>query len=342
MNRSLNLLLWILALVGLGSLFVQIRGVTEPARELPAPILAPAHDDRPVQPLPAVPALDPARVALGRALFHDTRLSRDGSVSCASCHLLASGGHDPRPLSQGVGGALGSVNAPTVLNASLNFSQFWDGRAGSLEEQAHGPVNNPVEMATTWPEVIAKLNADTGFRAGFEAVYAGGLTPANIVDAIATFERTLLTPDAPFDRFLRGDTTAMDAMSQEGFRRFSEIGCISCHQGVNLGGNMYQRFGILGDYLADRPRSEAQRKADLGRFNVTGLASDRYVFKVPGLRNVALTAPYFHDGSAANLHEAIAIMGRYQLGRELDAREIDTISAFLHALTGALPAADRP
>ena len=287
-------------------------------------------------PLPLVPDLPPDRVALGRALFEDVRLSHDNSLSCSSCHDLTTAGHDRRRFSVGVDGALGSVNAPSVFNASLNFAQFWDGRARSLEEQAAGPVHNPLEMASNWDEVIGKLQADGHFWREFRKVYPEGLTAANIVDAIATFERTLLTANAPFDRFLRGDLQALDAKALGGYRRFKELGCVSCHQGVNIGGNMFQRFGVMAEYFGDRGHLQIAA-ADLGRFNVTGREEDRYVFKVPSLRNVALTAPYFHDGSVAALEDAVAIMGRYQLGRQLSKEEISSLVAFLNSLTGKLP-----
>jgi len=225
-----------------------------------------------------------------------------------------------------------------VFNASLNFVQFWDGRAASLEEQAAGPVHNPLEMATDWATVIGKLQADDGFRRDFLRAYPDGITGGNLADAIATFERTLLTEDAPFDRYLRGDPQAIDARAKQGYRRFRDLGCASCHQGVNIGGNMFQRFGAMADYFGDRARQRPAVAADLGRFNVTGQEVDRHVFKVPSLRNVAETAPYFHDGSVARLDEAVAIMGRYQLGRELSRDETESLLAFLATLTGTSPA----
>jgi cytochrome c peroxidase len=296
------------------------------------------HSGDALVPLPPPPALPTDKVRLGRALFLDVRLSRDDTLSCAGCHDLSGAGNDGRPVSIGVGGAAGGVNAPTVFNASLNFVQFWDGRAASLEEQAAGPVHNPVEMASTWAEVIAKLEADDVFRREFRRVYPDGITAKNLVDAIAAFERTLLTGNAPFDRYLRGDTRAIDERARAGYRNFRELGCASCHQGVNIGGNMFQRFGIMADYFADRAQNRPVGTADLGRYNVTGREEDRHVFKVPGLRNVAQTAPYFHDGSVATLEEAVAIMGRYQLGRELSRAEVASLVVFLQTLTGDRPA----
>ncbi|MCX8086167.1 MAG: cytochrome-c peroxidase [Rhodocyclaceae bacterium] len=283
-----------------------------------------------VTPLPEPPALPAAKVALGERLFKEPRLSRDNSLACASCHRLEAGGVDHRPVSIGVGGAVGNINAPTVFNSALQFAQFWDGRAATLEEQAAGPVHNPVEMASNWEQVIAKLSADEGYRQAFAALYPDGITAANIVDAIATFERTLITPNARFDRFLRGEQEALTALELKGWQRFRELGCASCHQGRLLGGNMFQKFGVLRDYFSGRPITAA----DLGRYNVTRREEDRHVFKVPSLRNVALTAPYFHDASAADLPQAVAVMGRHQLGRDLSHEDIEAIVAFLHTLTG--------
>lgn len=288
-----------------------------------------------LRPLPLPEAQDPRRVALGEQLFFDTRLSANETVACISCHRFDLGGADGRPVSIGIEGAQGVINAPSVFNSAYAFAQFWDGRAATLEEQVAGPVHNPLEMGSNWTQVIERLSADEKLRRDFSLAYPDGLTVDNIANAIASFERTLVTPDAPFDRYLRGELGAMRAPAIEGYRRFRDYGCISCHQGVLLGGNMYQKFGVLGDYFAGRKPSTA----DLGRYNVTGREEDRYVFKVPSLRNVALTAPYFHDGSAGSLEAAVAIMGRYQLGRELSQDDIQTITAFLDSLSGKLPEA---
>lgn len=293
-----------------------------------APAAAIGNDS--ILPLPPVVSLPPEKVALGEKLFHDPRLSRDDSVACASCHALSKGGTDRSRLSVGIDGKVGDVNAPTVFNSGFNVAQFWDGRAASLEEQAAGPVHNPAEMGSNWDEVIAKLRVDREFMAMFERTYPDGINPANITEAIATFERSLITPNARFDRYLRGDKAALSSKELEGYRRFVNHGCVSCHQGVAVGGNMFQRFGVMGDYFKGRPAS----KADLGRFNVTGLEEDRHVFKVPGLRNVAVTYPYFHDGSARTLSDAVRVMGKYQLGKALSEEDVSLIVAFLHTLTG--------
>lgn len=283
-----------------------------------------------VLPLRPPVGLSADKVALGERLFNDKRLSRDNTVACATCHRLDRGGVDGSRYATGIGGAVGAINTPTVFNASLNFVQFWDGRAKTLEEQAAGPVHNPIEMDSNWSQVLTKLRADDDYPAKFARLYRGGLSAEAIVDAIATFERTLVTTDSRFDRYLRGEHAAISAEEVEGYRRFRDYGCTSCHQGALLGGNMFQKFGVLGDYFA----GGETRDADLGRYNVTHRAEDRHVFKVPTLRNIALTAPYFHDGSAETLEQAVAVMGRYQLGRELGEHDVRLIVAFLHTLTG--------
>lgn len=285
---------------------------------------------QPIQPLPAMPAMRPERVALGERLFHDRRLSADKSLACDSCHDLAHGGVDGKPVSVGIGGALGSINAPTVFNSGLSFVQFWDGRAASLEEQVAGPIHNPAEMGSNWAEVLSRLSLDAEIVAEFRHAYRDGLNAANIADAIACFERSLVTPNSRFDRYLGGDKSALSEQEREGYRLFRDLGCTSCHQGALLGGNMFQKFGVLGDYFTGQPET----KADLGRFNVTGRTEDRHVFKVPTLRNIAQTAPYFHNGSVASLEQAVSIMGRYQLGRELSPPDVQAMVAFLNSLTG--------
>lgn len=234
------------------------------------------------------------------------------------------------PTSVGIGGAMGTFNSPTVFNSGFNFAQFWDGRAATLEEQAAGPIHNPIEMGSNWQEVLAKLNTDRDYIKDFDSVYPDGITPDNIVDAIATFERTLVTPDSRFDQYLLGDENALSDGEKKGYQLFQDYGCTSCHQGINIGGNMFQRFGILKGYFKDNKITSS----DLGQFNVTGLEEDRHVFKVPGLRNIAVTQPYFHDGSATTLEEVVLTMGLYQLGRIIPKTDIDLIVAFLHTLTG--------
>lgn len=287
--------------------------------------------DEPIKPLPLKLTLDARKVELGKALFHDKRLSKDNSIACASCHDLAKGGADGKPTAIGIGGQVGPINTPTVLNSSFNFRQFWNGRAATLEEQAAGPVHNPGEMGSNWDEVLAKLRQDAALVGKFTAVYKDGLKPANIQDAIATFESSLVTPSR-FDRFLRGDLKAINENEARGYQLFKTYGCVACHQGVNVGGNMYQQFGVMDEYF--KVRGKPITEADLGRYAVTKLESDRYVFKVPSLRNVELTAPYFHDGATRTLEEAVDVMFRYQLGRSAPASDKSLIVQFLKTLTG--------
>lgn len=290
-------------------------------------------------PLRPIRGLVPERVALGRALFHDTRLSRDQTLSCASCHDLEHGGVDGRRVSLGVNGAVGSINAPSVLNSGFSIAQFWDGRAATLEDQVAGPIHNPIEMASNWAQVLERLGEDVSLAAAFDRAYPGqGLAPLTIADAIAVFERSLVTLDSRFDRYLKGEKQVLTPLELLGYRYFRQLGCISCHQGILIGGNMYQKFGVMDDYFASRPVTDV----DLGRYNVTRQDEDRHVFKVPSLRNVTLTAPYFHDGSAATLEQAVTIMGRYQLGRELREQQVAAIVAFLGTLEGRLPDEVRP
>lgn len=282
--------------------------------------------NEPIQPVPVAAPQDPARVALGRRLFSDPRLSGNGAMSCASCHDVNKGGADGRVRSAGVNGRLTALNTPTVLNAALNFRQFWNGAAATLEQQVGIVVENPVEMGGKWPDVVRRVAADSAYRSGFGAAYRDGVTRANIENALASYERTLVTPDARFDRYLKGDSGAITAAEKAGYARFKQYGCISCHQGANVGGNMFQKYGAV------TPLPPAQG-AGLGRFLITGNPQDKQVFKVPGLRNVTRTAPYFHDGSATTLDQAIDAMFRYQLGRQSSREDRQLIAAFLATLS---------
>jgi cytochrome c peroxidase len=310
-------------------------GCGEGAAAAPA-ALAPPRSDAPVElgpiaPLEAAKNLDPARLELGRQLFADVRLSGNGKLACATCHDLARGGVDGKPHSLGVGGEPLAVNTPSVFNASLNFRQFWDGRALTLEAQIDGPLLNPAEMGSSWPRVLDTLGQDRELAGRFARSYPQGLTPANVKDALATFERSLITPNSPFDRYLSGDSGALSSDARHGYELFTTYGCSSCHQGRGVGGNMFQKLGIMADYFAARGNETA---ADLGRFNVTHDEADRHVFKVPSLRNVALTAPYLHDGSVPTLPDAVRTMARFQLGRDLSDGEVHALGAFLESLTG--------
>jgi len=289
------------------------------------------RQDEPIVPLPGTLNVNPARADIGRRMFHDVRLSANRKVSCASCHDVATNGADSRAHSLGFRGQATGVNAPTVFNAAFNFAQFWNGRAASLEAQVDGVVQNPVEMGSKWNDVVVWVARDNGYRPAFAAAYPDGVTKANIQNAIASYERTLITPNSRFDRYLLGDSNAITAEEKKGYAKFKQYGCVACHQGVNVGGNMFQKFGVMADYFAERGNPS---KADLGRFLVTGEEDDRHVFKVPSLRNVALTAPYFHDGSAPTLETAVDVMFRYQLGRVASAQDKSEIIAFLKTLTG--------
>ena len=285
----------------------------------------------PIQPIPVSLNLDFQKVELGEKLFNDVRLSKDNTVSCAACHNLKTGGVDRLKVPKGINNAEGSINAPTVFNSGFNFRQFWDGRAANLEAQAEGPVHNPKEMGSSWKEVIEKLNSDEDYKGRFKLIFRSEIRPEHIQSAIAEFERSLYTPNSRFDQFLRGDRNAITQEELEGYKIFKNNGCISCHQGMNVGGNMYQTFGVTGDYFANRGNLT---EADFGVYNVTKQEDDKFRFKVPSLRNVALTAPYLHDGNAPELEDAVLIMSRYQLGRTFEKEEIDKVVKFLKTLTG--------
>ncbi len=287
----------------------------------------------PVRPIDLEVEYDPHKAALGYELFHDTRLSADNTVSCASCHGLETAGVDNHQYSHGVNDLLGGVNAPTVYNAVYNFVQFWDGRAATLADQAAGPPLNPVEMASSsFDEIVAKLQADKSFRKAFEAVYPDGLNQANITDAIEEFERTLITPDSRFDKWLRGDDSALTADELKGYELFKEFNCATCHAGQNLGGHSYELMGLRRHYFADRGLELTHE--DNGRFKETQDERDRHRFKVPGLRNVEHTWPYYHDGTRETLEEAVRDMGIYQSGVELTDGQVASIVSFLKTLTG--------
>lgn len=279
-----------------------------------------------IQPIPKSMEIDTNWLVLGKALFHTPLLSKDNTVSCASCHMVDFGGDDSFPLSTGVNNEKGTRNSPTVLNATFNFRQFWDGRAISLAEQIAGPIHNPVEMGTSWHEIIPKLENDPYFSKTFESLSQQGVTIENIIKAIVIYEESLITPDAPIDEYLLGNENALSAQQKRGLKLFNEYGCSTCHQGINIGGNIYQKLGRV-DEIPD------VLSGDLGLFEVTQNEQDRYVFKVPSLRNVAQTAPYFHNGSVEALPEAIRIMAKSQLARDLTDQEVDDIEELLKSFT---------
>ena len=285
-----------------------------------------------LRPLPEKPDVDPVKAALGEKLYNDTRLSGDNTISCASCHDLAKGGTDQQVVSDGIRGQKGGINSPTTYNAALNFVQFWDGRAATLEAQADGPPNNPVEMGSNWTPITKMLVQDKAFVKEFTAAYPEGINKTTVTHAIAEYERTLLTPNSKFDRYLKGDEKALDAAEKHGHEVFVEKGCATCHVGELLGGKSFEAMGRRADYFA--ARGGPFTAADDGRYNVTKDERDRHAFKVPTLRNVARTFPYMHDGSKKTLREAVDTMAVYQVGEPLAEKDAQDVVKFLETLTG--------
>ncbi|MBI2771119.1 MAG: c-type cytochrome [Burkholderiales bacterium] len=297
-----------------------------------------AQADEPLQPLPEQ-KFDLRKVALGERLFSDKRFSTDGTVACISCHSFQHGGADPRPRSIGARGAVGAVNSPSIFNSGLNFRQLWNGAVTTPEGVIDRVVKSPTVFNSSWAEVLGKLTQDGALVRDFAGAYPSGLTAASVMNAIATYQRSLVTPSR-FDAWLLGDKGAITADEKKGYDNFKKYGCVACHQGINVGGNVFQKFGAVGDYFKDRvARGQPMTDADKGYFNVTRLEDDMHVFKVPSLRNVALTAPYFHDASAATLEDAVDVMFKYQLGRTAPAADKALIVKFLHTLSGTLKAA---
>lgn len=291
------------------------------------------HAIEPIQALPAV-TVDQAKAAIGKKLFFDTRLSVDNSISCASCHDISAWGAESKNVSEGVKAQLGNRNSPTVFNSFFNFKQFWDGRADDLSHQAVGPVVNPIEMGmTSWDDVLGKLEGDAYYSAEFPKVYGTEMSQETITDAIAEYEKSLITYNSPFDRFLQGQGATLAPEQIRGYELFKSYGCIACHQGANVGGNMFQKFGVLKDINLET----GSLSEDLGRYEVTKDEWDKRVFKVPSLRLAVKTAPYFHDGSVATIEEAVDIMIQYQLGRAVPEADRDAIIAFLESLVGEKP-----
>ena len=282
-----------------------------------------------ILPIPLHVPYDAPRAQLGRLLFLDPQISADGSVSCHSCHSFEHGGADPRPVSIGVHGAKGNANAPTVYNAYFNFRQFWNGRAKDLRDQANGPIHNPVEMDMVPKEIEAYLRGNGYYAKRFLEIYGRPPAYEDMLDAIAEFEKALYTPNCKFDYYLRG-AGELSPLEAKGYRLFKTLGCVTCHNGVNIGGNSYQKFGLINPYL--------WKPSFPDRYDITRDPDDKNVYKVPTLRNIALTAPYFHDGSAATLKEALRKMAFHNLGFDLSREEVEAIEAFLRTLTGEKPA----
>ncbi|MBT9614372.1 MAG: cytochrome B6 [Burkholderiales bacterium] len=324
------------AWIGLVLLALMLLGVGIGLRKAPSappppvttdPTTVTAYATEPIQPIPEPPLLDPLKVDLGERLFRDPRISRDGSIACTSCHIFGLALTDRQPQSRRVGGEQTEFNTPTLFNVTLNFRLFWNGRAKQLEEQ----IAHPRDTGTEWNNVLRKLKTDPELAPRFARAYPQGMTEATLQDAIVTFERSLITPNARFDRYLRGDKNAITREEEEGYYLFKSYGCASCHQGANVGGNMFQKLGVMRDFFKEHgPLDEA----DMGRYLITKQEQDRHVFRVPSLRNIALTAPYLHNGAAEDLRAVIAVMGKYQLGREIPPHDVERLIAFLHTLSG--------
>ncbi len=295
-----------------------------------APVFAAGAAKEPIAPLAAAKVQDAKLVELGKKLFFDPRLSKSGFISCNSCHNLSMGGSDNLKTSIGHNWQKGPINAPTVLNSSLNLAQFWDGRAKDLKAQAGGPIANPGEMAYTHELAVETLQSIPGYVAEFKKAFGSDKVDIDkVTKAIAAFEETLVTPNSRFDKWLKGDKKALSADELAGYKLFKDSGCVACHNGQAVGGNSFQKMGVVAPYKASSPAE--------GRVAVTGKDADRFNFKVPTLRNVELTYPYFHDGEAATLEQAVDVMGRLQLGKKFSDDENAKIVAFLKTLTGDQP-----
>lgn len=294
-----------------------------------------AWAEEPIKPITPPKEINQAKAELGKKLFFDPRLSKSGFISCNSCHNLSMGGSDNLKTSIGHNWQKGPINAPTVLNSSLSFVQFWDGRADSLKAQAGGPIANPGEMALTHALAEGILTSIPGYVTEFKQVFGDNKIDIDrVTDAIAEFEKTLVTPNSRFDKWLQGDTKVLTEQELAGYKLFKNSGCISCHYGESVGGSTFHKMGMVEEYKAKSPAE--------GRKAVTGKDEDRFMFKVPNLRNVELTYPYFHDGEAETLTEAVDVMGRLQLGKKLSDTENAQIVAFLKSLTGDQPAFTLP
>ncbi|MDY0232506.1 MAG: cytochrome c peroxidase [Sulfurimonas sp.] len=283
----------------------------------------------PISPIPLDIKVDQAKANLGKKLFFDTLFSRDNSTSCFSCHDVYNGGADAKIVSLGVEDKKGNIQSPTVLNSRYNFRQFWNGRARDLGEQIHGPIHNPVEHDMDAKTIEARINKMAEYREMFSEVYGGEvITYEQVVDAIVEFENALVTPNAKFDKFLRGELE-LDRDEKEGYVLFKKNGCITCHNGINIGGNSFQKMGTFMEYNEESDYPD--------RSKITTNPEHKNVFKVPTLRNISKTAPYFHDASAKTLKEALGVMSKHNLGIILKDYEIDSIISFLKTLDGELP-----
>jgi len=288
-----------------------------------------SHAREIITPLPIYIDYDRQKAHIGKVLFSDPILSKDGSVSCHSCHDLQSGGGDTRKVSIGIKGSKGHIQSPTVLNSRYNFKQFWNGRAETLFAQANSPIHDPEEMGMNVSEVEQRINTSAKYKTLFSSLHQGHISFNLIIECIVEFEKALVTPNSRFDRYLRGELT-LTLPEYAGFQAFKELGCITCHNGINIGGNSFQKIGVIIPYHF------STNYPDL--YSVTKKEYHKNVFKVPTLRNIALSAPYFHDGSALTLEDAIKAMGKHNLGHILRQKKIAEIKAFLESLTGETPA----
>ncbi|WP_372369315.1 cytochrome-c peroxidase [Candidatus Uabimicrobium sp. HlEnr_7] len=336
MKKSHFVAVWIIAMMTIISVlawktFPQ-KQIKEQQRVVRSNYLGPMINE-PIQPIPNI-QINKKKALLGKRLFFEKKLSKGNKMSCGTCHNFEKGGADAQQYFTNIEGEKGNINTSTVFNSGFNFKQFWDGRAETLEQQVGGPLTNPKEMGSTWPEVVEKLKNDETYVKDFQEVYQDSIQISNISDAIAEYERSLSTPNSRFDQYLRGNNDAITVQEKEGYRLFKDYGCSVCHQGINVGGNMFQAMGKMANYFEDRKTPVS--KVDYGLFNVTKRERDRYKFKVPSLRTAALTAPYFHDGSIKSLKKAVQLMGKYQLGLEVPDNDAELIVKFLHSLVGEL------
>ena len=302
-----------------------------------------AYAQHALQPIPDSLATDIRKVTLGRKMYNEARVSLDGTLSCATCHVIDKGGADSRGtrISEGIYGQFGGINAPTVLNAAFNVEQFWNGRAHTLADQAAGPPVSPVEMGDqTWEQICERLSQDASLVAEFQSIYPEGITQATVTDAIAEYEKTLITPNDRLDQMLKGDENALTEEEKKGLAAFMDNSCAVCHVGKTLGGQSFETLGIYEDYYAAREQSNPDivyNDDDKGLAGFTGDTADLHRFKVPGLRNISKTSPYFHDGTQATIEDAVRAMFRFELGvKEAPESDVASISAFLRTLDGEI------
>jgi len=281
-----------------------------------------------ITPIPKTLSYDKEQALLGKKLFQDPILSKDGSIACSSCHNLTTNGASKTPFSFGIKGKETKVNTPTVFNSVFNFVQFYNGRAKTLKEQAIQGMSEPTHIDITIKDVVAKLKTSS-YEKSFQQIFNDGLTQENFLSVIVEFEKALITPNSKFDNFLRGDTTVLNSQEKKGYKEFQKDGCINCHNGVNIGSNMYQKMGLFVPYRAEKTVN--------GRYDITNRERDKFVYKVPSLRNIADTAPYFHDGGAKTLSDAVIKMYEHQLGKKVTKKEVSNIVAFLKTLSAPKP-----